>query len=197
MIYLIVGASGSGKSTIGKILEEQGIPQLVSFTTRQKRKGEIDGQDYHFITQEKLEALSEKSIAEISEYNGDYYGLTKREVSDKLDEFREVYFVTNEDGAKQIIDMYPEDTVVFWLNVTIETMVERMRARGDEEEDILSRVEHAIDNKEIFPPKSIEKYLYILDADNTPEELSGEIIDRIYDFEMEKNIRGLDRRGYK
>lgn len=195
MIYLIVGASGSGKSTIGKILEEQGIPQLVSFTTRQKRKGEIDGQDYHFITQEKLEALSEKSIAEISEYNGNYYGLTKREVSDKLDEFREVYFVTNEDGAKQIIDMYPEDTVVFWLNVTIETMVERMRARGDEEEDILSRVEHAIDNKEIFPPKSIEKYLYILDADNTPEELSGEIIDRIYDFEMEKEYTWIRPEG--
>ena len=195
MIYLIVGASGSGKSTIGKILEEQGIPQLVSFTTRQKRKGEIDGQDYHFITQEKLEALSEKSIAEITEYNGNYYGLTKREVSDKLDEFREVYFVTNEDGAKQIIDMYPEDTVVFWLNVTIETMVERMRARGDEEEDILSRVEHAIDNKEIFPPKSIEKYLYILDADSTPEELSGEIIDRIYDFEMEKEYTWIRPEG--
>lgn len=195
MIYLIVGASGSGKSTIGKILEEQGIPQLVSFTTRQKRKGEIDGQDYHFITQEKLEALSEKSIAEISEYNGNYYGLTKREVSDKLDEFREVYFVTNEDGAKQIIDMYPEDTIVFWLNVTIETMVERMRARGDEEEDILSRVEHAIDNKEIFPPKSIEKYLYILDADNTPEELTGEIIDRIYDFEMEKEYTWIRPEG--
>lgn len=195
MIYLIVGASGSGKSTIGKILEEQGIPQLVSFTTRQKRKGEIDGQDYHFITREKLEALSEKSIAEISEYNGNYYGLTKREVSDKLDEFREVYFVTNEDGAKQIIDMYPEDTVVFWLNVTIETMVERMRARGDEEEDILSRVEHAIDNKEIFPPKSVEKYLYILDADNTPEELSEEIVDRIYDFEMEKEYTWISPEG--
>lgn len=195
MIYLIVGASGSGKSTIGKILEEQGIPQLVSFTTRQKRKGEIDGQDYHFITQEKLEALSKKSIAEITEYNGNYYGLTKREVSDKLDEFREVYFVTNEDGAKQIIDMYPEDTVVFWLNVTIETMVERMRVRGDKEEDILSRVEHAIDSKEIFPPKSIEKYLYILDADNTPEELSGEIIDKIYDFEMEKDYTWISPGG--
>lgn len=195
MIYLIVGASGSGKSTIGKILEEQGIPQLVSFTTRQKRKGEIDGQDYHFITQEKLEALSKKSIAEITEYNGNYYGLTKREVSDKLDEFREVYFVTNEDGAKQIIDMYPEDTVVFWLKVTIETMVERMRVRGDKEEDILSRVEHAIDSKEIFPPKSIEKYLYILDADNTPEELSGEIIDKIYDFEMEKDYTWISPGG--
>ena len=195
MIYLIVGASGSGKSTIGKILEEQGIPQLVSFTTRQKRKGEIDGQDYHFITQEKFEALSEKSIAEKTEYNGNYYGLTKREVSDKLDEFREVYFVTNEDGAKQIIDMYPEDTVVFWLNVTIETMVERMRVRGDKEEDILSRIEHAIDNKEIFPPKSIEKYLYILDADNTPEELSGEIIDKIYDFEMEKDYTWISPGG--
>ena len=195
MIYLIVGASGSGKSTIGKILEEQGIPQLVSFTTRQKRKGEIDGQDYHFITQEKLEALSKKSIAEITEYNGNYYGLTKREVSDKLDEFREVYFVTNEDGAKQIIDMYPEDTVVFWLNVTIETMVERMRVRGDKEEDNLSRIDHAIDNKEIFPPKSIEKYLYILDADNTPEELSGEIIDKIYDFEMEKDYTWISPGG--
>ena len=195
MIYLIVGASGSGKSTIGKILEEQGIPQLVSFTTRQKRKGEIDGQDYHFITQEKLEALSEKSIAEMTEYNGNYYGLTKREISDKLDEHREVYFITNEDGAKQIIDMYPEDTVVFWLNVTIETMVERMRARGDKEEDILSRVEHAIDNKEIFPPKSVEKYLYILDADNTPEELSGEIIDKIYDFEMEKEYTWVSPEG--
>ena len=49
LIYAVVGASGCGKNTATQIMEELGIPSLVSFTTRDMRPGEINGKEHWFV----------------------------------------------------------------------------------------------------------------------------------------------------
>lgn len=156
-VIVLIGASGSGKSTIGHRLEDFGVPQLVSFTTREKRAGETHGVNYYFTDKKKIEImLKGKNISEMSEYNEHYYGLFSSEVIVKTSMNKDVYFIADTDGARQLVSMFPDEVTVFWLSVTIETMVRRMRERGDSEKDILSRVEHAIDTGELKEPKGLD-----------------------------------------
>lgn len=155
-IIVLIGASGSGKSTVGHMLEEEGIPQLISFTTREKRIGELYGVDYYFINKETVEGMNSELISEISEYNGNYYGLFTSEVLDKMNDYEDVYFVTNSDGARQLVEMYPDDVKCFWLSIDIDEMAKRMKKRGDNEKNINSRIAHAMTTGELFGPKGLD-----------------------------------------
>lgn len=167
-IILLVGASGSGKTTIGKELERYGVKQLVSFTTRPMRDGEMHGVDYHFTNKEDL---VESELAEISYYNGNTYGLSKHEIESKLAKHNDVYFITDRNGAKQLVEMYPDKVKYFWINITIEEMVKRMRQRGDRDEQIIERVEHAIDTGELVYPEDVDCNIITLDANDSVKDL--------------------------
>lgn len=160
-IILLVGASGSGKTTIGKRLERYGIAQLTSFTTRPMREGEVDGVDYHFVDKKHLDTAD---LAEISYYNSNTYGLTKDEIDSKLDKYQDVYFVADRNGASQLVDMYPDEVIYFWLNITIDTMIERMENRGDGSQQILDRIRHAVINKELVKPSGVGCEIITLDS---------------------------------
>ena len=71
MIICLIGASGSGKSTLEKIISERfGYKKIVSHTTRRPRIGEINGQDYFFINNEKFEDMIRQDLfAEYDEYS--------------------------------------------------------------------------------------------------------------------------------
>lgn len=152
-IILLIGASGSGKSTLGKALEDRFIPQLVSYTTRPIRNGEIEDEDYYFTNKKWLTSFTtDNDIAEKTTYDGNEYGLFCMEIEEKL-RHGDVYFVCNKDGAEQIIRLYKDDVVPFWLNVKENTMKHRMRNRGDSEGNINSRIKHAKTTKELEPPE--------------------------------------------
>lgn len=166
-IIVLIGPSGSGKDTIGYKLAKMGIPQLVSFTTRDMRPGEVHGEDYYFVDEEQLKILD---IVEQTEYSGNKYGLLKSEVDKSLEKNKNVYFIANADGARQIQRMYPGEVVPFWLEADAKLMRIRMYNRGDSEENIQERISHAMDNGELEEPKGIRE-LKVLIANNTPEDL--------------------------
>lgn len=170
-IALIIGPSGSGKTTIGQILEEEhGFTQLISHTSRSKRLGETEGVDYYYST---LEELEEIDLVESTQYAENTYGLSREEVETKLDKSPNTYFITDSNGARQIVERYPEISELFFLEVTIETMVERMRARGDSDHQITDRMNHAIDNKEFKAPSDLS--VKVVDASQQPS-LNASII---------------------
>lgn len=104
MIVVLLGASGSGKSTIEKKLVEQYyFNKIISFTTREIRKGEINGRDYYFISKEEFSHMIDtKQFAEYEEYShGRLYGTLKNDYSNEETEENKVVILTP-NGLRQI-----------------------------------------------------------------------------------------------
>lgn len=81
MLIALYGKSGSGKSTIAKELyRKYGISRLVTSTSREKRKGESDDVDYHFLTKEDFENDSNNFIA-LTNYMDNYYGINANDMA--------------------------------------------------------------------------------------------------------------------
>lgn len=78
-MLILVGESASGKSSIEKhLVDNYGYNKIVSYTTRQPRQGEVDGIDYHYISEKEFDNLKAINFfAEVGEYNGWLYGSAK------------------------------------------------------------------------------------------------------------------------
>ena len=81
LIYAVVGASGCGKSTATQIMEELGIPSLVSFTTRDMRPGEINGKEHWFVTENDIPP-KDRMLA-YTYFGGKHYWTTIDQIPEK------------------------------------------------------------------------------------------------------------------
>ena len=150
-IYLLVGPSGSGKTTLAQYLKELGIPELISHTTRLMRPGEVQGETYYFV---KHEDFAQIEMVEQTEYNFNLYGTSRREVERVLASNGCAFAIVDKAGVEQFKALYGERVKVIYIYVPVKLAVERMRARGDSEDDIADRIRHAFrsgefDNLEI------------------------------------------------
>ena len=163
-IIVIMGASGSGKTLLGDYLTTLGIPKLVTNTTRKPRPGEIDGVHYNFNTEDEFIALPK---VEYAKYSGNYYGLTKKEIEDKLSNHDAVYVVLELNGLLALKEMYPEQVLSVYLEVSLDQMYHRMKLRGDTLESIAGRISNAIVNGEL---DNRDSCIYSISS-GTPEEV--------------------------
>ncbi|MBS7376006.1 MAG: guanylate kinase, partial [Muribaculaceae bacterium] len=81
LIYAVVGASGCGKNTATQIMEELGIPSLVSFTTRDMRPGEINGKEHWFVTENDIPP-KDRMLA-YTYFGGKHYWTTIDQIPEK------------------------------------------------------------------------------------------------------------------
>jgi len=132
---------------MGRYLRKIGIPELISHTTRQIRVGETEGISYYFVNKEEFDSIEK---IEYSNYAGNYYCLSKKEVEDKLSKYDKVFAITDYHGVEQIKQIYPDITTTIFIDVTYDDMIKRMKNRGDKKEDIAKRIYNSImtDEKE-------------------------------------------------
>lgn len=119
--------------------------EVISHTTRDPRKGEINGIHYHFVSKEDFLKLSryEETI-----YNGDYYGLTVNAVNEVL-RFAEIAIaVVDQKGVSNIRKITSDVRAVF-IKTNLDVMEDHMRSRGDSEENISKRLNNAKANNEL------------------------------------------------
>lgn len=136
VLYVMSGPSGSGKTTsIRQVMDNE----VVSFTTRDKRVGEVEGVDYIFTTVEEIDRLEQEGlIVERVLYAGNSYGISKVELDEKLAK-GDAFVVVDFHGYQQLQELYDNNVGVF-LEIDVEDARERMIARGDREELIESRL---------------------------------------------------------
>lgn len=155
-IYTIIGASGSGKSTLGQYLKENGVQEIVSHTTREKRVGEVNGETYYYISKEEIKELEK---IEYAEYAGNCYALSKKEVDDKLNLCDKLFVIVDRVGVEELKKIYGDIIKVVYIKTDLATMESHMRKRGDSDSKIKSRLQYCESNNEL----NFDNYDYLID----------------------------------
>ena len=163
---IISGTTCAGKGTvIEKLLaKDKNLALSISYTSRAKRDGEVDGVDYHFISRDEFEKRIQKG--EFLEYAkvryGEYFGTAKKDVQKLLETGKDVILEIDVKGAQQIKEMFPETILIFIMAPSMNEVKRRIKARGKEtKEQILDRFITAY--REI---NEIPKYNYVVVNDN-------------------------------
>ena len=111
-------------------------------TTRKKRNGEVEGEDYFFTTKDTFEDyIKNNNFLEYAKYNNNYNGTLKDFVFDKINSGINVFEVIDVQGAMQIEKVFPEAVSIFIMPPSFEELEKRLRNRNtDSEEDIINRL---------------------------------------------------------
>lgn len=139
-LVIISGPSGAGKSTIVKSLlenENYGFVFSVSATSRAMRDGEIEGENYHFLSIDEFKSkIEEKRFLEWEEvYPSQYYGTLKTDVDVRLAEEKNVLFDVDVMGAINIKREYKDICkTIFIMPPSVEELEARLRGRNTEDE---------------------------------------------------------------
>lgn len=143
-LTVISGFSGAGKGTIVHELlaEHPEYVVSVSVTTRAPRPGEVDGVDYHFITQEQFDELVRRDgLLEHAGYVSHSYGTPRQFVEASIAQGRDVILEIDVQGAWQIRDQVPDAIFIFIMPPSAGELKRRMYSRGTEsEEEIRGRL---------------------------------------------------------
>jgi guanylate kinase len=138
-VLVVTGPSGVGKGTlISRLLERRPDYRLsVSATTRDPRKNEEDGRDYHFLTEQEFERrLAAGDFLEHALYAGNHYGTLKEEVERAPDN---LVLEIEVEGARQVRKALPEATQVFIAPPSDEALRERMTRRDTDAPEVIER----------------------------------------------------------
>ena len=182
-VFIISAPSGSGKSTLVKRLMEEDhstgearIQFSVSFTTREPRDGEVNGQHYHFITKEEFYRLQDDDeLLEWAEVFGNFYGTSRTVLRRAEEEDKDLILDIDVQGASQLKKRLAEAVSIFILPPSKEVLESRLRNRSSDSDAVIERrLEEA--SNEI---KEFGKYDYLLindRLDESFEQLRGIIL---------------------
>jgi guanylate kinase len=141
-IYMVVAPSGAGKtSLVAALLEaEPSVGLSVSYTTRPARDGEIDGQHYHFVSQQVFQSMVEKGdFLEYAEVYGNFYGTSSAWIRSRLAEGNDILLEIDWQGAHQVRRMLKDAVSIFILPPSIAILRERLQNRGQDNEEVIDR----------------------------------------------------------
>lgn len=140
-LFVIAAPSGAGKTSLVKALAES-IAQLnisVSHTTRERRPGEIDTQDYFFIDENSFnELIEQQAFLEYATVFGNHYGTSRDWVKTQLLQGIDVVLEIDWQGARQIKRLFSSAILIFILPPSIETLKQRLSDRNQDDPDIIA-----------------------------------------------------------
>jgi len=142
LMLILSSPSGAGKTTIArKLLAEDGeIAMSVSVTTRPMRPGEVEGLDYHFVTQAEFDRMVEASeLYEWATVFGHSYGTPKAHVRAGLKDGRDFLFDIDWQGTQQLYQKAEVDVVrVFILPPSLEELQRRLVGRNTDSAEVIA-----------------------------------------------------------
>jgi len=144
-LVVISGPSGVGKSTVVRqVLARLGDRMYlsVSATTRPPRPDERDGVDYYFLSD--AEFARRRAAGDFLECievfgRGHWYGTLWSEVRSSLARGKWVILEIDVDGAREVLEQYPEAVMIFIRPASLGELERRLRSRGTEDEESVQR----------------------------------------------------------
>ncbi|OMG53020.1 guanylate kinase [Azonexus hydrophilus] len=141
-LYVVAAPSGAGKTTLVRMLleREPAVHLSISFTTRAPRPGEQNGREYHFVAVDAFRGMiSRDEFLEWAEVHGNFYGTSKKWISDQLAEGHDVLLEIDWQGAQQVRKLFPEAIGVFILPPSMDELTRRLTGRGTDAPDVIER----------------------------------------------------------
>jgi guanylate kinase len=141
-VFIVSAPSGSGKSTlVARLLSS--VPDLmfsVSYTSRPPRGHEVEGQSYCFVSRPDFEAMIGRGeFLEWAQVFGNYYGTHCGILEKARAEGKDLVLDIDVQGARQLRCRVPEAVSVFILAPSRQILEERLRARGEDREEVIER----------------------------------------------------------
>lgn len=144
LLIVISGPSGVGKDSVVQALKKRGLPFhfVVTATTRPPRPGEVNGQDYFFVSKEEFARLIDQSeLIEYAIVYNDYKGIPKQQVREALASGKDVIMRLDVQGAATVRKLAPEAVLIFLTTQDEEELVARLNKRkSDSAEDLSLRI---------------------------------------------------------
>ena len=135
-LTVIAGPTAVGKGTVVAhiLATHPEIKLSVSATTRQPRPGEVDGQNYYFLTHENFDQLIEAGeMLEYATVHGiNKYGTPKQPILDALARNEQIILEIDIQGARQVKAAMPDAKLIFIAPPSWEELVRRLTGRGTE-----------------------------------------------------------------
>lgn len=123
---IIVGAGASGKNFLAERFQNRGFQRAVSYTTRPIRKGEKEGMDYHYISEEEFMRMSAENLwHEMDCYRGWYYGSLKSDFEEKS------LFIKTPEGMAKMSKEDRSKCFVIFLDIPEDVRKHRLTERND------------------------------------------------------------------
>ena len=142
LLLVVTAPSGAGKSSLIDALlkEDPRLKLSVSYTTRAPRKGEVNGREYHFVDEKTFLAMLERGeFLESAEVHGNRYGTAQKVIDAALKAGDDLVLEIDWQGAQQVRRLFPESVGVFILPPSVAELERRMRARGQDADEVIRR----------------------------------------------------------
>ena len=197
LLIILSSPSGAGKSTLSRRLREWDptISFSVSATTRKPREGEVEGHDYHFLTEDQFKHdVADGGMLEHAHVFGNFYGSPRGPVQDAIDAGRDVLFDIDWQGAQQIRNSaLGQNTLsIFILPPSIRELHRRLENRAQDSHDVIAkRMQKSWD--EISHWGAYDYVLVNDDLDATEERLKTIITAERMRREQQPNLQSLVR----
>ncbi len=176
MLFVISGFSQAGKTTLISMLKrDKNIVRVVSCTGRKPRKGEKEGEDYYFLSEDDFK--EKEKFIEMAVVHGFHYGTYKKEIENKLKSGKKVLWELDVQGAETVLtslkDIIKNPITIFITTENMSTIVNRIKLKKDP--NVEKRIESM--KKEI---KYLSLYNYIINTSKKLEESYEDIRAIIY-----------------
>lgn len=185
--------SGCGKGTmLEQITKDENYFCSISATTRAPREGEINGENYYFLSREEFEKLiAENGMLEYAEYCDNYYGTPLKPVNDMLEKGKNVILEIEVQGAMKVKTLRPDALMIFVLPPSIGELRRRLHKRGTENEEIIEKrvsqaageIEFALQYDYVIVNDALEDavadFKAVIKAESLKKENAAEIINEV------------------
>ena len=190
ILFVLSSPSGAGKSSIAKKIlnKDENIRLSISYTTRKKRKDEVKGKDYNYITiKEFKEKIKANYFLEWAKVFGNYYGTPRNLVQDKISNGVDVLFDIDWQGTQQLSENDGFDLVsIFILPPSKKILETRLKTRAqDSTFEVIKRMSQASDEISHYM-----EYSYVI-VNNDLENASNQVLN-ILNAERLKRKRLID-----
>lgn len=146
-LVILSGPSGVGKDTVIEAWKQirPNVVRVVAYTTRQPRKGEIDGIDYRFVSEDEFRTMADSGkFLEWKEVHGNFYATPLNDMQALLDDEKIAILKIDVQGAITAMEKRSDAISIFLLPPSWEELERRIRGRKTDSEEVIKiRLENA------------------------------------------------------